>query len=276
MTQSVGEILSGEKPVQEAETHTDEPKTETEAKEPEKAVSDAPADEPADEEVPPSGMVPHKALHASRERARQQTERANQLERDLAEERGRRTALEQMRQQPPPAPLPPKEPPKPVEMWDDPRAFVRQELTPLERQVRQQTFNVSRRLAIAEHGKEAVDAAETALREAVQSGKVNPEQLAASIQQSLDPIGDVVNWHKNQPANREAELRAQIEAEFKAKYGIDQPDPQGDDPPAPTTPKVMPSPLVAARNVGNRSGPAWSGPAPLKDIFARGQKKKAG
>jgi hypothetical protein len=31
---------------------------------------------------------------------------------------------------------------------------------------------------------------------------------------------------------------------------------------------VMPSNLSSARNVGSRNGAAWSGPTPLKDIFA--------
>jgi hypothetical protein len=35
---------------------------------------------------------------------------------------------------------------------------------------------------------------------------------------------------------------------------------------------VMPSNFSRARNVGSRSGPAWSGPTPLNDIFARERK----
>jgi hypothetical protein len=32
---------------------------------------------------------------------------------------------------------------------------------------------------------------------------------------------------------------------------------------------VMPSNIAGARNVGSRTGPAWSGPPSLQDIFAR-------
>ncbi len=46
-------------------------------------------------------------------------------------------------------------------------------------------------------------------------------------------------------------------------------------PPASTVqPSVMPSNFAAARNVGVRSGPAWSGPAPIKDIFERATTKR--
>jgi hypothetical protein len=55
------------------------------------------------------------------------------------------------------------------------------------------------------------------------------------------------------------EIRAQVMAELQA----------GNAPAGQQAAPVMPSNFTTARNVGNRSGPAWSGPTPLQDIFNR-------
>ena len=55
------------------------------------------------------------------------------------------------------------------------------------------------------------------------------------------------------------EIRSQLMAEFQ----------QGQQPAAQRAAPVMPSNFATGRNVGARSGPAWSGPPSLDDIFKR-------
>src|SRR6185503_12259288 len=82
----------------------------------------------------------------------------------------------------------------------------------------------------------------------------SPNRYAAAVQ-----------WHKAQLAKAEigddpAAFRAKIEAEILAKHGLTQ---EGGAAQQQQKPAVMPSNLAGARNVGSRSGPAWSGPPSL-------------
>lgn len=275
MTRELGEILSGQ-PEQASEAIV-EPVAAPVVVPPDNAagadgaaqVDGAIAPTADDEPEVRSGMVPHSALHASRQRAKEATERAQAAEREAAEARGREAALREQLTAPKPTPV---EPPKPVEFWEDPKAFVEQALTPYQQELLATRVELSHTRAISSFGADAVTAAETAMQEAIKRGELNGEQVAAQLKASRDPVGDVVRWHKDSPAVKEAALRAQIEAELQAKYG--QPQPAAEPAPAPPAiPSVMPSDLVGARNVGTRSGPAWAGPAPLNDIFDRGRKK---
>lgn len=269
MTKELGEILSGE-PAQVEQSSaelTPEITPEVEPQQPEPAVGAEP--EPQPERV--QGMVPQRALHASRERARTAEERLADLERENAELRGQNTVFAQQRQQPQ-TPQPVVEPPKPVDFWEDPNKFVESALTPLQQELAETRFVLSRQSAVASVGMDGVTAAEAALKEAIERGEVNGDDIGAQLRKSRDPVGDVVRWHQNSPAVREAALREQIRAELLAEQQGTQPEaiPAA---PAPVTPSVMPSNLAGARNVGNRSGPAWSGPKPLSDIFSRGTAK---
>jgi hypothetical protein len=284
MTRELGEILSGQPAQEEApstvETPTaPEPSTEPTESQPrgpdgkfaskatEPAEPAAAPAEPAPTADKPKGVVPQPALHAAREKARTVEAERDDLARQLAELKGQVSVLTQQRQ-PAPAPV---EPPKPVDFWEDPNKFVEQALTPYQQELLATRVELSQTRAIASFGADAVTAAETAMQEAIQRGELNGEQVAAQLKASRDPVGDVVRWHQNSPAVKEAALRQQIEAEMLAKYG-QQPAPE----PAPAAPaaapSVMPSDLAGARNVGTRSGPAWGGPAPLKDIFDRTRK----
>lgn len=285
MTKGLDEILSGEAPAQVEPSTAPEPeKQEPEAQprgpdgkfapkepsEPEPAPAEPPAPAPAAEK--PSGVVPQQALHAAREKAKSAEERAADLERQLAELRGSVTTLVQQRQQPAPAPQPP---PKPVDFWEDPNKFVEQSLTPVQQRLAEMTFRTSRAEAFVEFGKDAVAEAEAAIKQAVESGQIDGRTLEAQLSQSGDPVGDIVRWHQNSPSVREAKLREQIRAELQAELAGQQPAPLVEQPSTPA-PQVMPSNLVGQRNVGTRSGPAWSGPAPLNDIFDRARPAKAG
>jgi hypothetical protein len=275
MTKGLDEILSGEEPAQ-VETPI-APAPETVAPTPEPEAQPAPAEpnapEPSAEERQ-SGMVPQKALHASRERARTAEERASDLERQLAEMNGKLTGL---MSRPAPTPQPVIEPPKPVDFWEDPNKFIEQAISPLQAQLAQERFDRSVERNVATHGEETVKAAEAALRSAVESGQINGDSLKARLSQSRDPVGDIVRWHQEQPASVEARLRAEIEAKVRAELGVqEQPSTAPVAQIVNPEPTVMPSNLVGQRNVGTRSGPAWSGPASINDIFDRTRAKKAG
>lgn len=279
MTKGLDEILSGQ-PEQAEETRTEstaaseQPVTE-ESQEPtseqEEAKSQprdehgkfAPKEQPEPEKSEgekPKGQVPQQALHAARQKANAEAERAADLERQLAELRGQVSVLTQQRQQPEPK----KEPEQPKTIWDDPDGYVASQMTPIQQQLAERTFTMSMELAQLRHGEETVQFASDALKQAIQSGQENGKAWVDRLTKSPNPIGEIVNWHKNSPATREAELRAQIEAELREKIAAETQQAQ----PA-TTPAVMPSDLAGARNVGSRSGPAWAGPKPLNDIFDR-------
>lgn len=273
MTRELDEIFLGDKPEQieqpSAEpTPAPAPTPESEAQ-PEPAASVEPAQQP--EKV--HGMVPQRALHASRERARTAEERLADIERENAELRGQMTVFAQQRQQPAPTPQPAVEPPKPPEFWESPDKYVEHALGPVQEQLAEATFRASRAEALSEHGKEAVAAAQEAMKQAVAAGTLNGEAVKASLLKSRDPVGDIMRWHQNSPAVQESSLREKLRAELMAELGGNPAMPAT---PAAATPEtVMPSNLVGQRNVGTRSGPAWSGPRPLNDIFDRTRRAKS-
>jgi len=278
------EILSGTEPAREQETVAETTVTETpteqqiegqpraadgkfapKATEPDTTAQETVEGTHTQPERGPS-VVPQQALHAARERARSETDRAERLEREIAELRGFVQAQTQQRQ-----PAPVAEPPKPVEFWDDPAKWGESLLTPVQEQLLETRLMVSETRALAKFGEEAITTAQDALEQAVKSGQLNGQAVKTQLRQSKDPIGDIVRWHQNSPAVREAALREQIRAELMAEQGLQPGNPAPANPAA--APSVMPSNLAGARNVGTRSGPAWSGPKPLNDIFDRSRSK---
>ena len=288
LSKGLDEILSGE-PAQ-VEQPSAEPAEPTPAPEPQprdeqgKFASKEPKDaEPAPAEPTPqptaeqpTGRVPLAAVHEERDKRRTAEDRAADLERQVAELNGKLAGF-MAQPRPQPAPQPAPETPKPVDFWESPDKFIAQALSPLQAELQQERFDRSvERHTSKPGGAEAVEAAETALRAAIESGQLNGDTVKAQLSQSRDPIGDIVRWHQNQPQSVEARLRAEIEAKVRAELGAANPAPE---PPVeqPSTPApTMPSNLVGQRNVGTRSGPAWSGPASLNDIFDRSRTKKAG
>lgn len=222
----------------------------------------AQVDDTGDE--PPRGQVPHQALHAEKERRRKETERADGLERQMAEMRAQMDVLIRQGQAPLQAPKP-VEPPKKVEFWEDPNAFVQQALTPIQEQNAALREQVSQANAIAEYGKDTVTAAFQAMGEALGS---DPRVQAdyQRIMQAPHPYGELINWHRNRtvlsevgadPAAYKERLRQEIMAEMQASH---QQQPQ-----TATAPR-LPGNFAAARSEGPRSGAAYTGPKPLSEI----------
>jgi len=279
MTKELDEILSGGEPARETTEHTqatpaENPEATPEATQPRGEHGHFAAKTTADGAEPEregrSGTVPQQALHASREREKAERERADRLEREMAELRGSVQTLTQQRQQP----HPPSEPEKSTDLfWEDPNKFVASAISPVQQQIQQQHERTSKLLAVQTHGREVVDAAYQALGQAL---RTDPTAHAdyQRIMAADHPYDELVAWNKRRvaqaeigdPAAYREKLRAEIIAEMEASGA-------GAQPTKVATPAVMPSNLVGQRNVGARSGPAWSGPAPLNDIFDRSRKK---
>lgn len=163
-------------------------------------------------------------------------------------------------------------------------AAIEKAINPVTSHVRNVTEATSRRLAVSEHGPEAVQGAYQAIEQKLATNDPRAWAQYQAIMQSGDPWGELVNWHKRETAmaeigNDPAAFRAKIEAEVLAKLQGSQPG-QGAQPGGQQQQQqpqqrgqqqqpVMPSNLAGARNAGVRTGPAWGGPASLGDIFDR-------
>ncbi len=177
--------------------------------------------------------------------------------------------------------------PEPPDQFDDfggavthaVRPTINEALTPLQQSM---MFN-SRLVAKSIHGEKA-DEAEKAFNEAAAAGQMDPDEWNR-INNSPNPFHEAVLWHQQQQrasliqnpkvsrfldkASTDPELLDRVDA-FLESGG----DPQtltqlGNGGQAQQRPAVMPSNFAAARNVGARTGPAWSGPASIQDIFDR-------
>lgn len=211
-------------------------------------------------------MVPHEALHAEKQKVKRYTEQVASFEKTLAD---REAAWERRFEQLIGAVKPQQavEPQKVPDFWEDPNAAISSALTPVQQQMQKNREEFSRVIAEEKHGAETVSAAFQALRAELQSNPAAQAQYQA-IMQSAHPYGALVDWHKKRAAAAEigddpAAYREKLKAEILAEM-------QGTPPANASAPTpVMPSNLAGARNVGTRSGPAWSGPQSLNDIFDR-------
>lgn len=236
------------------------------------AVTDDQQQTGAENESGGQKMVPHEALHAEKQKVKRYTEQVAEFEKKAAEreaawERRFSQLLETVKPKPAEA-----EKPAP-EIWDDADGFINQRLAPVQEAVQTQREQFSQIMAIDKHGVEAV-------RAAMEAFKAQPETPARAamfeaIKKSVHPYGALVEWHKREqeraefadPAAYREKLKAEILAELQAGNGQQQQAQTGQQAAA-----VMPTDLAGARNVGTRSGPAWSGPQTLNDIFDRGRK----
>lgn len=264
-------ILSGEReaaPAAEATTPVVQPETTTE--QPQGQPDDPSShDEPQPDE---RGMVPVAALQATREKAkRKYTETVSDFEKRMAESDARweqrfsqiMTTVVPKQAQPEAAPAP--------DFWIDPEAAMRVQATEAISPLQQQVRAMAREVAEVRYQPDVVATAVDAFDSAVKSGQIDPE-VHRRIMASPNPYASAVQWHQHtstmseigaDPAAYKAKLADEIRAQVMAEI-------QGGAAPAGTQPaQVMPSNFAAARNVGSRAGPAWSGPAPLQDIFAR-------
>lgn len=232
------------------------------------ATQEQDAPEPAEE----NGQVPVAALRAERAKAKRYTEQIAEFNQRFEEQnRQWESRFGQLLQVMKPQ-TPEQAPPPAPEIWDKPDEFVAHRAAQVVDPVNQRTMALAREVATLRYKPEVVEAAEKAFNAAAASGQMDRE-THARINQSANPFAAAVEWYQrtsllseigDDPAAFKAKVEAEAEARILEKYGIRQ------NAPAPMAPaSVMPSDFTQTRNVGSRSGPAWSGPAPLNDIFAR-------
>lgn len=265
-------ILSGESasaPASEPVTHSaPEPSPQREAPEPAQSEGRPEAETHESGEGGGQKMVPHEALHAEKQKVKRYTEQVAEFEKKLSEqnnvwEQRFNRLLETVKPKQPEA-----EKPQAPDFWEDPDNFISSKLTPVQQQLAQQREQFSQLMAREKYGAEKVDTAFKALASAVQARDPQAQADYQRIMKSTHPYGELVAWHERKSAMAEigddpASYRERLKAELLAELQ------QGTQPPAAEAGQVMPSNLAGARNVGNRSGPAWGGPKTLTDIFDR-------
>jgi hypothetical protein len=209
-------------------------------------------------------MVPHQALHAERQKSRRYGEEVANFRQALAETNARMAQLAE-------AVTPRQAAPEPPDFFDNPEAATRHEVvqtvSPELSRINQTLHAFARENAFQRFSESKVNDAERAFLTSLQAGTLDPADYRRVVN-SPNRYAEAVKWHQRQTARDEigddpeafkarveAELREKIMAEFGGTAG--------------RFAAVTPTNLAGVRNVGSRSGPAWSGPASLNDIFDR-------
>jgi hypothetical protein len=222
-------------------------------------------------------MVPHQALHAERLRSRRYSEEVADFRKALAENNARMAQLVE-------ALVPRPAQPAPPDFFDNPEAATRfevaQTVSPEFERINQTLHSFARENAIGRFDEAKVNEAEQAFLGALQAGRLDPADYRRVVN-SPNRYAEAVRWHQRQitraeigddpsafKARVEAELREKILAELNGGIG-ERSDAVLRTAMGPRFAPATPSNLAGARNVGVRSGPAWSGPASLNDIFDR-------
>jgi len=216
-------------------------------------------------------MVPHEALHAEKQKVKRYTEQVSDFQRQLTETNA---AWERRMADLVKAVSPKQEPPAKPDFFENPEAAtqhaVQQSVSPQFEQINQTLLAIARDNAETRFTPETVATAEQEFIKALQGKTLDPADYQKVVS-SPNRYAAAVQWHKQQQAKAEigddpAAFRARLEAEILAKHGLTA-EGAAAEVPAQQKPAVMPSNLAGARNVGSRSGPAWSGPPSLQDIF---------
>lgn len=205
---------------------------------------------PVVQSQPPHGHVPLAALVDQRLEARQAKQEAAEYKRQLEELR--------------------KPKADPVDFYADPDGAFNQRteaaLNPLQQQIMELKTTLFEERLYRIAGGEKAAKIEAEIGKALESQDPDVQMLANMLNtQGVAAIPALVQWYDKRsfdPVTERERLKAELLAELQA---------EGQAPAATATPAaapVMPTNLVSARNVGTRTGPAWSGPKPLASIFA--------
>jgi hypothetical protein len=268
MSTDLGEILSGKG------ADAPEPKQTEPVSQPAANAAPEPSqapETPSEGEQPASdnGMVPVAALQAERQKAKRYTEQVADFQKELEQQKALIREMLAAQQRPATQPQAPVEPP---DFFADPDGYLNARLQPLQQEVLSARLAQSEMLAVEKFGEETVA---TAFQAFDQRAKSDPSMRAEwqRMIASPHPFRELVKWHQSEQVRSEmgsdpVAYRAKLEEEIRQKVLAEFQPTQGQAT-AQTAP-VMPSNFAAARNVGNRSsGPAWGGPTPITDIFAR-------
>lgn len=228
------------------------------------AKAETPEPEPTDQPEPEpeaprgDGKVPIDALHAERGKNRE-------LRDELSHMRAQMAQLTNTVQQAVPQPKP-----EVPDFWSDPEGYINHAMqsavTPMQRALQEQREAASRQEASREFGAERVDAAYQTMGRMAQYDP-NVAAAAQRIAQDPHPYAALVKWHEaweiqNDPETARDRLREELRKEMETQQAQQPAQPQA------ATPR-LPNDFAGSRSTGTRSGPAWTGPKPLGDIFAR-------
>jgi hypothetical protein len=219
-------------------------------------------------------LVPLEALQESRGKIKRYTEQVAEFDKSVSGLKEQNTTLQrQVTELLQRLPQPQKqEPAQAPDIFEDATGAIRHTVAPQFEEMQQVLMANARLVAGVKFTDEKVDEAEKAFIGAMQDKSLDPADYYRVVN-SPNRYAAAVQWHQRKVAQAEigddpAAFRAKVEAEILAKHGLTQPaDTQVQAKPAAAA--VMPSNLATARNVGARSGPAWSGPTSLNDIFER-------
>lgn len=267
MSTDLGDILSGAGASASEPAQTEQVSQPTPAVQPE-AQAAPEAQQEAEQAHDGSGMVPVAALQAERQKAKRYTEQVADFQKKLEEQN---TLIQQLFAQQRPAPQPQAQPEAP-DFYTDPDGYLSSREQRLQQQFENTRLAQSEMLAVEKFGEEAVATAFQAFEQRVKS---DPSMRAEHqrMMASPHPFRELVKWHQSSQAMAEigsdpVAYKARLEAEIREKIMAESQTTQ--QPGQQQPPPVMPSNFTSGRNVGNRaSGPAWAGPPPLQDIFAR-------
>lgn len=215
------------------------------------------------------GFVPQQALHAEKQKTKRYTEEVSSLRTEIAQ---RDAAWERRIAQLVEAQKPKQEQQQPPDQFEDFPGATRHVVQPEFQRIEQQLLAIAKDTAITRFTEEKVNEAEQAFISAMQSQKLDPADFQKVVH-SPNRYAAAVQWHTAQQAKSEigddiVAYRERVRAEEREKalaelqQGTEGQQTQQRQP-------VMPTNLAGARNVGARSGPAWSGPQSLQDIFNR-------
>lgn len=260
-------ILSGQGEAVSEQSAVEENVTQAEQTEGQQAEDAGQQEESAVDGEGKQGFVPQQALHAEKQKTKRYTEEVSSLrseiaQRDAAWERRIAQLMEAQK---------PKEQQQPPDQFEDFPGATRHVVQPEFQRIEQQLLAIAKDTAIGRFTEEKVNEAEQAFISALQSQKLDPADYQKVVG-SPNRYAAAVQWRQRQLAQAEigddpAAFKAKLEAELREKILAEQQ--QGDGQQMQQHQVTMPTNLIGARNVGARSGPAWSGPSSLNDIFNR-------
>ncbi|MDR6826481.1 hypothetical protein J2X48_000715 [Bosea sp. BE271] len=270
MSTELENILSGQGAVAPAPETRPEPQPEQPAEPQANAEPAFEGDLPADE----NATVSVKAVIAEREKGKKRyTEAVESFEKRMSEQAQQFEArFNQLFAQLAPKPAQP-EPEQAPDIWTDPDAYlqrgVQQAVSPVMGQLKAMQRGMADMMFRDKPG--LVGEAEKAFNDAANAGRLSREFIQ-QVNSSENPWVAAVEWHQQQtvmaeigsdPAAYKQKLRDELKAELMAEFQ------QGQQPGAQRAAPVMPGNFATGRNVGARTGPAYSGPPALDDILGQ-------
>lgn len=192
-----------------------------------------------------NGYVPINALHSERQRRKAETETRKRYQQQLAEAEQRLQEMEAAQQQQQPQQ-------QDTDFW----------AVPFDQRFHELRTDLTMRTSVAEfkaeHGKDTFKAMINSIQQLRAANHPDLPVVAEMCERSPDPVGTLYEWWQENGGDRVlAEMNRPRDA-----YGRSM------------DASAFPSNLAGARNVGSRTGPAWSGPEPIGDILARGRQPR--